>query len=163
MQDAADLAAIARQSFWESHGHSASAADIEMYIADKYSIETLRAELADTRNIIHLIYFSEILAGFSKIVLNAPTPGIAESNICKLERLYLLEMFYGQKLGQALLQFNIRFCKENRQFGMWLYTWIENERAIKFYRKAGFKIIGKADFRISDTHSNPNHQMFLKF
>lgn len=162
-QDAVVLMTIARQSFWESHGQSASANDIETYIADKYSLEAITNDLIDPGNIIHLIYYEGQPAGFSKIVFNSPVHNISALNICKLERLYLLKAYYGQKLGRKLLQFNIDLCKENRQLGMWLYTWIENERAIKFYQKAGFKIIGKADFRISDTHSNPNHQMFLKF
>jgi ribosomal protein S18 acetylase RimI-like enzyme len=46
---------------------------------------------------------------------------------------------------------------------MWLYTWTGNERAVSFYLKAGFKIIGSHNFKISATHSNPNHRMLLEF
>jgi ribosomal protein S18 acetylase RimI-like enzyme len=46
---------------------------------------------------------------------------------------------------------------------MWLFVWKENQRAIHFYKKAGFHIIGSYDFRLTETHSNPNHQMLLKY
>jgi len=46
---------------------------------------------------------------------------------------------------------------------MWLFVWTENHKAINFYKKAGFKIVGQHDFQISATHSNPNHQMLLTF
>ena len=81
-------------------------------------------------------------------------------NITKLERIYLLKEFY---LGAELFEYNVRLAKENNQKGMWLFVWVENERAVNFYKKNGFVIIGSHDFKISETHSNPNHQMFLGF
>jgi len=46
---------------------------------------------------------------------------------------------------------------------MWLFVWIENIRAINFYLKTGFKIIGSHNFNITTTHSNPNHQMYIEY
>jgi diamine N-acetyltransferase len=80
-----------------------------------------------------------------------------------MERLYLLKQFYNLKLGAALLHFNIDLSKRNNQAGMWLFTWKENMRAVNFYQKNGFVIIGSHDFKISETHSNPNHLMLLRF
>ena len=34
---------------------------------------------------------------------------------------------------------------------------------ILLYEKVGFKIVGKANFTVSKTHSNPNYIMYLKF
>ena len=58
---------------------------------------------------------------------------------------------------------DIDLSKQNNQAGMWLYVWKENERAVNFYIKNEFVITGSFDFKISDTHSNPNHLMFLKY
>lgn len=79
-----------------------------------------------------------------------------------MDRLYLLQEFYDLKLGLKLLEFNIAISKKANQLGMWLYTWAENKRAVSFCLKTGFDIIGKADFKISATHSNPNYLMYLK-
>jgi len=157
------LAQLGPQTFIESHGHSAAKEDVESYISTAYSIEACQQELADAKNIYHFIYYNNKPAGFSKIILNSAAPGIAATNITKLERIYVLKQFYNMKLGLALLNFNIELSKQHNQTGMWLYTWIENERAVNFYKKAGFKIIGSYDFKISATHSNPNHRMFLEF
>jgi ribosomal protein S18 acetylase RimI-like enzyme len=157
------LADIGRQTFLESHGESAGKADIDAYVNDKYSYPVVREELADTNNIYHLIYFDNQPAGYSKIILNSPHSNIEPQNITKLERLYLLKDFYKQKAGLELFNFNVAIAKANKQAGMWLFVWKENERAVNFYLKSGFEIIGSHDFQISATHSNPNHQMFLKF
>jgi ribosomal protein S18 acetylase RimI-like enzyme len=161
-EHAALLTNLARQTFLESHGHSASAADINTYMDEQYREEAFMHELLDPANIYHIIYHDGIPTGYSKIILDCPYPNSPE-RIAKLERIYILEQFYSLKLGWQLFQFNRQFAKNSNQAGIWLYVWKENTRAISFYTKAGFEIIGSHDFRISATHSNPNHQMLLKF
>ncbi|HMU10104.1 MAG TPA: GNAT family N-acetyltransferase [Ferruginibacter sp.] len=157
------LTGIAKTSFTESHGHSAPADDINAYLNEKYSQAVFVQELNDESNIYHIIYYNGRAAGYSKISMNCAYTGAEAGNITKLERLYLLKDFYDLKLGMELLLYNISLSKSNGQTGMWLYTWKENERAVNFYKKAGFAITGSHDFKISETHSNPNHLMFLRF
>lgn len=161
--DAEILSTLGRHTFIESHGHSAAKEDIDTYINTAYSLEACQQELTDTNNVYYFIYYNNQPAGFSKVILNCPAPGVMGTNITKLERIYVLKEFYNLKLGLALLNFNIELSKSNQQAGMWLYTWIENERAVNFYKKAGFVIIGSYDFRISATHTNPNHRMYLEY
>lgn len=163
IHDAATIATIGKQSFLESHGHSASAADIESYISRKYTADAVQLELADPRNIYHLIYYNGQVAGYSKILLNTTHENIPAPNTTCLDRLYLLKDFYDLKLGAKLLEYNINLSKQANQAGIWLYTWTENKRAIAFYHKAGFKIVGSASFSISPTHANPNHVMYLEY
>ncbi|GAB4092004.1 GNAT family N-acetyltransferase [Flaviaesturariibacter terrae] len=157
------LARLAADTFVESHGHSAAPADIAAYKAEKYSEEALRAELADSANRYHLIFDDDEAAGFSKIVFDVPCPGRDETNLAKLERLYLLRRFYEKRLGAALFDFLVDLARKAGQQGIWLYVWTQNERALRFYRKQGFEIVGTHDFVLSPTHSNPNYRMLLLF
>jgi ribosomal protein S18 acetylase RimI-like enzyme len=155
------LSEIAKITFLESHGSCAEPEDVNLYIYEKYSEDAIEKELSDPTNIYHIIYHNDHVAGFSNIILNAPGTNSEISNIAKLERLYLLKAFYDLKLGLELFEFNISFAKQNNQKGTWLFVWKENQRAVNFYKKCGFTIIGSYDFKISETHSNPNHQMLL--
>ena len=157
------LADIGRTAYIESHGSSAKPEDINMYLNKNYSYEVFKDELRDSKNIYHIIYHDRKPAGYSKIIFNAPHSNIQTENITKLERLYLLKEFYGLKSGLALFQFNLELSKKNKQSGMWLFVWKENQRAILFYKKAGFKITGSHDFKLTETHSVPNYQMFLEY
>lgn len=161
--DAALLATLAAITFKESHGHSAPEGDINNYIAEKYSTPVFTEALSDPKNHYHIIYHNEKAAGFSNIVLNCLYENNPQQHIAKLERIYILQEFYNLKLGLQLFQFNVEFAKQHLQSGIWLYVWKENTRAINFYTKAGFKIIGSYDFKLSATHSNPNHQLLLEF
>lgn len=162
-KDTALLVTLATTTFLQSHGHSAPAADINNYIAEKYNEDVLKEELNDPENIYHIIYHNEKPAGYSKIIFNHAYQNSAVQNITKLERIYILQEFYSLKLGLALLQYNIALAKQNQQTGLWLYVWKENTRAFNFYTKAGFIIIGSYNFKISATHANPNHQLLLRW
>ncbi|MEI9909106.1 MAG: GNAT family N-acetyltransferase [Bacteroidota bacterium] len=157
------LSEIAKLTFIESHGSSAKTEDINVYVNEQYNTDVFKKELSETKNIYHIIYRDKRPVGYSKIIFNTPYTSSPIKNITKLERLYLLKEFYGLKIGLELFQFNIDLSKQNNQAGIWLFVWKENQRAVNFYKKNGFLITGSHDFKISETHSNPNHQMFLRF
>ena len=156
------LSEIAGFTFIESHGSSAKAEDINNFIAQKYNPETFAAELINKKNNYYLVYYQNRLAGFSNIIYNFPYAESKMKDIAKLERIYILKEFYDLKLGYNLFEFNRNLARTNNQKGIWLFVWKENERAIRFYKKNGFEVIGNFDFKISETHSNPNYQMLLK-
>jgi len=163
VNDARLLADLGKKTFVESHGNSASKENIDFYVSQKFSPTFLSSELENSENIFHIIYVLEKPAGYSKIIANVTNPNIEEKNVTKMERLYVLKDYYDLKLGLKLFQFNEELSKSLNQAGMWLYVWKDNQRAVNFYKKAGLKIVGEADFKISDTHSNPNHWMYLKY
>ena len=156
------LSEIAGITCIESHGHSAKPEDINYFIAQKYNPETFAGELINPRNNYNLVYYQNRLAGFSNIIYNFPYADSKMEGVAKLDRIFILKEFYDLKLGYQLFELNRNLAIKNNQKGIWLYVWNENERAIKFYKKNGFEIIGHFDYKISETHSNPNYQMFLK-
>jgi len=163
IQNAKQLAPIAKEAFLTAHGHSASKEDIDNYVTINFSERNFISEISNPDNHYYLIYHENKLAGYSKTTLNTTNENIALENVTYMSRLYLLKEFYGLQLGKKLFDFNIEFSKRHKQQGIWLAVWIENERAIKFYTKKGFSIVGKYNFRISETHTNPNHIMYLEY
>ena len=162
IQDAKLLSKLSKEAFLVSHGHSAPKKDIETYVTNNFSIENFVIELENTENEYYVIYYKDKIAGFSKVIFNSKNECLKDLNITKMSRLYLLEEFYGLDLGTKLFNFNVSLAKENKQAGIWLAVWVENKRAIAFYKKMGFKDVGNFDFKISETHSNPNHILYLE-
>jgi ribosomal protein S18 acetylase RimI-like enzyme len=156
------LSELSKSTFIASHGHSAEEKDINIYIRYAYSVKKLEIELTDPNSFFHFIYYKNELAGYSKVSINTTYPLINEAPIAKLDRIYIDEKFLERKLGQPLFDFNLKLAQQNNQKGVWLYTWIENHRAIKFYKKNGFEIIDEREFKISNRHSNPNYIMYKR-
>lgn len=153
---------IGKVSVEEAHRDSCSAQDLNEFLEKNYNNEAIQEELSDERNIYHIINFKGEPAGFSKIILDTAHPNIQQKNVTKLDRIYLLRELFDLKLGFKLLQFNIELSKINNQSGIWLFTWTGNKRAINFYKKNGFVIIGSHQFYVTDKQYNQNHQMFLQ-
>jgi ribosomal protein S18 acetylase RimI-like enzyme len=161
IDDVPVLSRIGGLTLIQSHGTSAPAHVMQAYVDEKFSVQWLTQEVSNPANIFHLINYNNEPVGYSKIVFDIPIAPVPQANITKMERLYLLREFYSAKLGKELMNFNINLAKQHGQQGMWLYVWKENERAIRFYERTGFKIVGDGYFRLSDDHANPNWQMFL--
>lgn len=161
--DVTMLAAIGGTTLIESHGNSAPAAIMQEYVKKNFSKEACIAELNEESNIFYAVFFNNQPAGYSKIVFDCPHPATHLQPVTKMERLYLLKEFYDLKLGQALMQHASDLSIAQGEKGMWLNVWKKNERAIRFYQKQGFEIVGESEFVLSETHSNPNWVMLLRY
>lgn len=160
-KDGSIITSIGRAAVEEAHRDSCSDEIMKDFLDSTYNERVIGEELNDPKNIYHIIQHHGITVGFSKIILNAGHPNIGQENVTKLDRIYLLKEFYGFGLGYNLLQFNIELSKKNNQSGMWLFTWVGNSRAVNFYGKTGFSIIGSHQFKVTGSHYNLNHQMYL--
>lgn len=162
-KDYPSIAAIGKVAVEEAHRDSCSRESMNEFLDKTYNDNAIMEELADSNNIYHIIRVNDTTAGFSKIVFDSGHANIPQKNTAKLDRIYLLKEFFGLKLGYQLLSFNVDLCRKAGQSGMWLFTWTGNERAIDFYHKAGFKIIGNHQFKVTETHYNEHYQMLLNF
>lgn len=161
--DCNSIVDIGKISVEESHRGSSSDEVMNAFLEKHYSHDAIKGELLDSDNVYYIIRYNDQAAGFSKMILNSGHPNIAVDNVTKLDRIYLLKEYYGMKLGLALLNFNIEVSKNNDQSGMWLYAWIGNKRAVQFYQKAGFTVMGSHKYYVTETHYDVSHHMFLNY
>ena len=73
--------------------------------------------------------------------------GEAGKNAAQLQKIYVLNEFLGERVGEALLRQVLPEAKR-RAPTLWLDVLHENERAISFYRKHGFAVTGEDTYRI---------------
>jgi ribosomal protein S18 acetylase RimI-like enzyme len=161
-KDYQSIVDIGNISVRQAHLGSCPDEDLDEYMKGHYNAEAIQQELANPENIYHILYYNGKPAGFSKLVLNAAHEKVKPMNSAKLDRIYILPEYFDKKLGAELLKFTVEFARQHAQAGIWLVTWVGNTRAINFYSKAGFQIIGSYHFQVTATTSNLNHQMYLE-
>ncbi|WP_207496962.1 GNAT family N-acetyltransferase [Aridibaculum aurantiacum] len=161
--DAPLLAQIGGTSLLESHGHSQPIEIMQAYVNRSFNEKACRAELENEQNIFSAVYYNNQPAGYYKIIYKFPHPAVSLKGVTKLERLYLLKEFYDLKLGHHLLEQAIKQSKAAGDKGMWLEVWTGNDRAIRFYQKKGFEMVGETEFRLTATHTNPAWVMLLQY
>ncbi len=66
----------------------------------------------------------------------------------ELKRIYLLHRYYGTGVGRVLMQAAVEKAIELGRTRLLLGVYGKNDRAIAFYRKAGFETIGERYFTV---------------
>lgn len=144
--DAAALAELAAKTFREAYLATNDPEHVEAYIADNYGVSKLAAELANPANLTWFILQGDEPVGFLTLRPGATTPAVTGPRPMQLHRIYVLEARYGRGEGAALMQ---KALDEGRRLGcatLWLSLWDQNHRAMAFYEKWGFAIVGTKPF-----------------
>jgi len=144
--DAGALATFAAAVFAETYATTALPADIAAHLATHFSAVRQGAEIADPARRTWLAEVDGTLAGYAQLRSGTPTPaGVvvgASGPVLELQRLYVGSPWHGRGVAQALMS----TCMASASGGLWLNVYKANARAIAFYEKAGFRIVGEVTF-----------------
>jgi diamine N-acetyltransferase len=161
IEDAAMVATLGRDTFWDAfkdHPQNAPQ-DMADYMDSAFSVERIAGELAEPKIVYFVAYIDDEPAGFAKLVRDYIEPGVTAEHPIELARLYSHQRFLGKGVGPALLDKSFEFAKENGHDVMWLGVWEYNPRAQAFYRKHGFREVGKHIFQLG---SDPQTDLLMQ-
>ncbi|HEX8424827.1 GNAT family N-acetyltransferase [Hymenobacter sp.] len=146
---AAQLAALGHQTFHDTFAADNRPEDIAAYLAASFSPEKQLAELEDADTVFLLARMQQELVGYAKLRFNSLLglePGKAPDQRLEIERLYVREDWIGTGLGASLMRRSIEEARQKECRSVVLGVWEKNSRAIEFYRRSGFKVIGQHEF-----------------
>lgn len=154
------LQEIACQTFKESYATYNTEEDMEAYLKEHFNEVSLKHSINDKQTLFYLAKEANEIVAYIKTnfkpIPNASLPGKG----IELERIYVLKSCIGKGLGALLLQKAIEVAVENQCDYLWLGVWEHNPRAISFYSKNGFQIIGEHQFLLGKDVQK-DHLMFL--
>jgi ribosomal protein S18 acetylase RimI-like enzyme len=144
--DAAPLTELSRRTFLATYAHRNTPADMDLYLAQSLTVAQWMEILSRPEHAVLLLEDEDGLAGYAEVRQGfTPSCVMTEAPI-ELSRLYVATERLGRGLGGLLLQGCIREALARGGTGLWLGVWQENTRAIAFYRRAGFAIVGTQIF-----------------
>ena len=148
--DAEALAELGARTFFETFEEHCAPADMKAYLASSFSVEQVRCELDDASNVFILAFVSDITepVGYAKIRLGTTEDCIRGVRPLELERLYVDRVALGQGVGKTLMQHCLDDVAARGCDTVWLGVWEHNDRAIRFYERWGFEVVGSHIFRI---------------
>lgn len=144
--DAAALAQLASRTFEETFGAGNDPADLVAHLASSYSEAQQRAEILDPEMATLLFEQNGVFGGYAQVRRHPPPPEVPGRNPIQLERLYVDAAHHGRGVGQQLMRAVHAVAHEMGGDTIWLTVWTENPRAIAFYRKCGFDVVGSTIF-----------------
>jgi diamine N-acetyltransferase len=138
LADVALLKQISRDTFYQAFHERNSAENMNSFLDEAYSETKLSAEINTTGS---AFYFAELdgdIMGYLKVNTGAAQVELKDQHSLEVERIYVLQKYHGQKIGQLLMDHAMKLAAEMNADFIWLGVWEHNERAIAFYRKNSF-------------------------
>lgn len=149
--DAALLARTAAGLFEQTFADANTPEDMAAYLAAAFAEDRQGRELADARNLIWLARDSTdgTTVGYAHLRLGSRSPALEIAGTsAETARLYADRAWHGRRVGAALMRTCIAAAREHHASVLWLGVWERNARAIAFYEKHGFEVIGEQTFML---------------
>ncbi|MEN8788614.1 MAG: GNAT family N-acetyltransferase [Flavobacteriaceae bacterium] len=151
--DAAIISLLGRVTFTETFGHLFQEHnDLLEYYDRTFSVKKITRSLSKKNNVYWLALVNDLPVGYAKLKLDSPTPFLEGKDVCQLQKIYVLKDFLSLRIGLALQQTLIEKAAKSDCDYIWLSVLKDNERAVKFYFKNSFKVLGDHNFSIGREH-----------
>jgi len=140
------LQSVSREIFLESFADTTSEANMQAYLDSSFSHDKLMGELQHPGSQFYFALAEGNVIGYLKLNTGDAQTEKELEEALEIERIYVLSAFHGQKVGQALLNKALEVARAQQFRTVWLGVWENNERAIRFYTKAGFEVFSSHTF-----------------
>ena len=148
--DAAALAELAARTFTETFAADNSPEDLDAHLRSSFGEARQAAEIED-RDVITLLAFQgEALAGFAQVRRKLVPSCVTVEQPVELHRFYLARPAHGTGLAAQLMLAARAAARELDGLHIWLGVWERNARAIAFYLKSGFVVVGSHVFVVGN-------------
>lgn len=144
------LREISIKTFTETFADVNSEEDMQQYISESLNEEKLLSEIQNQNSEFYFAEDKGKILGYLKLNFRDAQTESFPHDYIEIERIYVIKEFLGKKVGKILFDKVIERACEINADGIWLGVWEKNERAIAFYEKNGFEIVGKHDFVLGE-------------
>lgn len=145
----AAIATIGKQSFYKAFAHLFNnKEELLEYLEFTYSHSKLSRSIKKGNNVYFLALLDGQPVGFAKVKINSLNENIETVAQMEMQKIYVLPDHQDNGVGTVLLKEVKKMAKEISPDYIWLDTYINNEKAIRFYERNGFNKVGKQYFTI---------------
>ncbi len=143
--DSGKLALIGAASFLETFANDHPGDEVVAFIRDYHSESAWAATLAKADCAVWIVEEAAGCPVGYAVLSNGSLPGTT-TNDAELKRIYVLSRWHGTGIGRDLFDIAEAEARTRRAARMVLSVYTRNARAIRFYKKQGFEVIGDAVF-----------------
>jgi ribosomal protein S18 acetylase RimI-like enzyme len=151
LPEAQMIADIARKTFMETYGEMNTPENMEAYLNSQFSDEKLVEELEHPRTRFFLAYLNGIPVAFTKLRDDRKAKKLEEIKALEIQRIYVLQEYQGFSMGKAMVDMIKDVARKDGYQTIWLQVWQKNNKAIRFYQKAGFTVFETANFLLGNS------------
>jgi len=140
--DAEALSAFAAAVFPLGGPPSADPLDLAHYIDAELTAQCFRTWIENPNAIMFVAAIADQICGYVLVLRLSPHPQIEDAAPAELRKLYVAPARHGSGIADELVRQALTSLEHDRRAAVWLSVFSENPRAIAFYKKWGFRIVG---------------------
>lgn len=150
LADAPTLSLVAGATFLETFADIIPGPDIVAHVAVNNSAEKFWGWIGDGGSRVWIAGLASTHAPIGYAVLTAPDlPAIpTNADDVELKRIYILSRYHGGGLAGRMMEAVVAEAQATGKARLLLGVYAANDRAIAFYRKQGFEIVGDRRFQV---------------
>lgn len=148
--DVGELREIAYKTYDDTFRHLNTPENMQAYLEAAFERGKLKAELEDPNSAFYFLFLDGALVGYLKLNEGPSQTDLKDPDSLEIERIYVISSCQGQGLGKYLIREALEIARRKGKHYVWLGVWEENEKAIAFYRRVGFRVIGTHEFVMGD-------------
>lgn len=145
LSDALRISVLYKTVYIQTYGAEGITFESASFITKRFSNEQIEKTIMGTSNELIVACHNGNPIGVAEVIVKTVCP-IRQISTAELDKLYVLQSYYGKGIGYGLLNESEKLCLEYGIAQMNIEVYIENERAITFYKRQGYNLIGKVDF-----------------
>lgn len=146
-RDAAVLAELGEQTFRMAFADQNDPVDLATYLSNAFGPLQQAAELAEPGSTFLLAESGSMAVGYARLRMREAPACVSEDPL-ELARLYVLPGWQGQKVGSILMGECLAEARRRSCRTLWLGVWEHNPRAVAFYERWDFRVVGKHHFQL---------------
>jgi ribosomal protein S18 acetylase RimI-like enzyme len=151
--DAAMLAALGARMFEETFGSDNTPENMSAYLAKAFDPAVIARELADSSMTWLVGEIGGQRASYA-VIRTAVPPGGVDTPAVELMRFYVDKPWHGSGIAHAMMRACVDEARRRGASTLWLAVFERNPRAIRFYEKVGFRVVGSQTFLLGDDEQN---------
>lgn len=153
------IAEISRQTFFDTFASFNTKENMDKFMNEQFSKESLMAEVGDAGNIFLIAYLDEEPVGYTLMRESNSPKELGSADTIEIVRIYNEQKAIGKGVGKSLMLRCIEIAKERNKDIIWLGVWEHNDNAVSFYKKFGYEQFGTHIFMLGD---DPQTDLLLK-
>lgn len=151
LDDVPALAALGRSTFTETFGHLYSPENLEKFLSEVHSDETVAREITNPKRLFRVVEQDGQLMAYCKLGLDLSLDfDVQGRKGMELKQLYLSADLQGTGVAGTLMQWTLEEARTHEMEVILLSVYSENYRAQRFYERYGFSKFADTFFMVGD-------------
>jgi ribosomal protein S18 acetylase RimI-like enzyme len=148
--DALALSVLAEATFRAAFAESNTVANMQSHCAATYGEALQLAEIRESSLETWVAERDGRLIAYVQLRLDAASPVISGGRAVEIQRFYVDASHHGAGLAHQLMAHVLARADAAGYAVLWLGVWERNARALAFYGKWGFEVVGEHTFKVGE-------------